>query len=77
MKCMIVRTVKTFLQSFVASVVTGVIAMAQTGMDQWKTVGASMLIASAAAGISAVMNLPYVKNAFNDYGECENKSNDE
>ncbi|NLD19128.1 MAG: hypothetical protein GX663_02630 [Clostridiales bacterium] len=73
MKCMIIRAVKTFLQAFVASAVAGVTTMAKTGFDQWETVGASMLIASVAAGMSAVMNLPNIKNKFNDYGECENK----
>lgn len=71
MKSMFIRTVKTFAQAFIGSVVTVVPVMIQSGYETWKTMGVAACLSGVAAGVAAVMNLPFVKKFFKDYGETD------
>lgn len=71
MKSMLIRTVKTFSQAFIGSVVTVVPVMIQSGHETWETMGMAACLSGVAAGIAAVMNLPFVKKFFKDYGEAD------
>ena len=62
MKCMIIRTAKTFVQ---AAIIAAIAAIGG-GVTGWQAIA----IAAGTAGLSAVMNMPAVKKFFKDYGEC-------
>ncbi len=69
MKSMLIRTVKTFAAAFVASAATGIATMAETGFTGWQTAVITVMLSGIAAGITAILNLPFVKQFFKDYGE--------
>lgn len=69
MRNIIIRTVKTFVAAFISSVATIVPAMSFAGYDRWQTAVMAVIVPSISAGITAVMNLPFVKKFFKDYGE--------
>jgi|GEM_PF-4799853 len=69
MRNMLIRTAKTFVAAFVPVLTAGLTLMAETDFQTWKTVLLSTAVSGMAAGITAVMNLPFIKAFFNDYGE--------
>lgn len=69
MRNMFIRAVKTFVAAFIPVLTAGLSLMAETDFQAWKTVLLSTSISGAAAGITAVMNLPAVREFLNDYGE--------
>jgi hypothetical protein len=71
MKSMLIRAIKTFAQAFIGSVTTVVPIMIQSGFETWTTMGVAACLSGVAAGVAAVMNLPFVKKFFKDYGEAD------
>lgn len=71
MRNMLIRTAKTFFAAFLAAAATGVAAMAETGFTGGETAFVSLVLSGIAAGITAVLNLPFVKKFFKNYGEKE------
>ena len=71
MRNILIRTAKTFFAAFLAAAATGVAAMAETGFTGGETALYRSYFRGVAAGITAILNLPFVKKFFKDYGEKE------
>lgn len=67
MKTMLIRVTKTFIQAAIIATIAAV----SSGVTAWQAIA----IAAGTAGLSAIMNMPAVKNFFNDYGEKESEGN--
>lgn len=66
---LLVRTIKTFVATFIGSVATIAPTMMQAGYENWQTAVITLVCTGVASGVTAVMNLPFIKKFFKDYGE--------